>query len=104
MTKSEYSAKHTRRMVLFEKQFLKPVFNALHSQIMDVINDIKREGLDKAKQNLDTIIMNDKIGKVVREIYLTVGIYFTKKTLADIGRPEVKGFGFNPQWISDLIS
>src|SRR5205809_7131592 len=106
MTKAEHIAKHTRRMILFERQFLKPVFNAIHSQIMDVVNDIKREGLDKAKQNLDRLILNDKIGAVVREIYLTVGIYFIKKTLAGLGGLEVKagGFGINPEWVQALIA
>ncbi len=106
MNKADYIAKHKRRMILFEKQFLKPVFNALHSQIQEFITELKNNGLQQARHSIEKIHMNANVGKIVREIYLTVGLYFIKKTIADIQKQEVKatGFGENEQWIADLIA
>src|ERR1700739_3301183 len=106
MLKSDYTAKHRRRMILFEKQFTKPIFEALQKQIAEVVADLRKDGLEATKQRLDRIVINDSIGKVVRELYLTVGLYFIKKTLVELHQPELKDSGFsqNEQWIADLIS
>lgn len=109
MTKQQrynYSAKHIRRMKLFERQFLKSVFNALHTQITPIVNILNQQGIEAAQNALNTIFINAHIIEPINEIYKTVGVYFANKTIYDINQSarEVKqGFGFNEQFIMDIL-
>jgi hypothetical protein len=98
MTRAEYSQRHTRRMNRFERQFTPIIFRAINAQISSFIREIRSEGLDRARQNMNDIILNGKVAEAIKELYRVVGIYFANDTLRDLRRQEVKGFGFDAEW------
>lgn len=109
MTNSQYSAKHIRRMKLFERQFLRPVFDALRKQIQPVVNIMRSKGIEAAQASLDTVEINAALAPPIRDIYKTVGLYFANKTIWDLNQSakgnEVKaGFGFNEEFIRDILA
>jgi uncharacterized protein with gpF-like domain len=104
MNNSAYSAKHIRRMKLFERQFLKPVFDALHKQIKPVVKMLRSKGVEATQASIDTVEINAALAPPIKDIYSTVGLYFANKTIHDI-RQEVKaGFGFNADFIREILS
>ena len=91
-------------MKLFERQFLKPVFDALHKQIKPVVNTMRSKGIEAAQASLDTVEINAALAPPIRDIYSTVGLYFANKTIHDI-RQEVKaGFGFNADFLREILA
>lgn len=104
-----YSEKHVRRAKLFERQFLTPVFNAIHSQIIAFVRTMRSKGIEAAKREMETVFFNEKAGKAIRELYVIVGLYHANKTSHEITQSvkghEIKaGFGFNEQWTNDIIT
>lgn len=92
-------------MNYFESKFTPIVYKALQSQIKAFIADMKENGIEAAKANLDRIIINEEVYKAVQRIYKTVGIYFANETYGNILKqvPQ-KGFGFNAQWIQEILN
>lgn len=128
MTNSQYSAKHIRRMKLFERQHLKAVFTALEKQIKPVVKTIRSKGIDAAIAGLDTVEINAALAPVLRDIYKTIGLYFANKTIWDIQQSVKRGgivapgptnpnegievfvpveqkasFGFNEEFIREIL-
>lgn len=113
-------------MKLFERQFLKPIFNALHDQVKPVVRVLRSKGIEAAVASLDVIEINTHLAKPIRDIYKTVGLYFANKTIHDLRQserkgmmilmpaipvnafdtlPEVKGsFGFNEEFLAEILS
>jgi hypothetical protein len=82
----EHSDKYIRNIKRFERMFIKPVYNALQSQITDFTKVLREEGLQRAKNQLDSIIIDGNIAEIIKEIYLTIGIYSANRTLAQIAK------------------
>jgi hypothetical protein len=110
MTKEQriaYSEKHERKMRSYERKYLRPVFTAVHSQILAFTKILREQGIDEAQRHIDTVIANDQIAPVILRLYADVGSYFADKTLFDINRSakqETKGFGLNMDWIDNIIN
>lgn len=104
-----YGEKHVRRAKLFERQFLTPVFEAVYSQVRAFVRDMKAHGVDHAKKQMEKSLFNDKLAKVLKELYVTVGLYQANKSSHEInqsvkGREVKEGFGFNEQWTRDILN
>jgi len=102
-----YSAKHIRRMKLFERAHLKPVFNALHEQIKPVVKTLRDHGIEAAQRSIDVIHINHYLAGPIRDIYKDVGLYFANKTIHDLNQSvkEVKaGFGFNEEFLREILA
>lgn len=109
MNNQQYSAKHIRRMKLFERQHLKAVYTALEVQITPVAETMRSKGIEAAMASLDTVEINAALAPPIRDIYKTVGLYFANKTIWDLNQSakgnEVKaGFGFNEEFIRDILA
>ena len=105
MTNSQYSAKHIRRMKLFERQHLKAIFTALNDQIKPVITTLHKRGVEAAINSLDTLQINSHLAAPIREIYKDVGLYFANKTIWDLQQSEKKmGFGFNEEFLREILN
>ena len=108
MTNADYSAKHIRRMKLFERQHLKPVYNALEKQINPVVSILRKQGIEQAQASLDTVEINAYLAPPIRDIYKTVGLYFANKTIWDLqqsAKQEQKAsFGFNDEFVRDILA
>lgn len=123
MTSQQYSAKHIRRMKLFERQHLSPIFNALHTQIQPVAALLRSKGYEAAINSLDTVEINSHLAPPIRDIYSDVGLYFANKTIHDLKQSEKKsvsgivlldvnrlpmeyksGFGFNAEFLRDILN
>ena len=106
MTKEQrynYSAKHIRRMKLFERQYLKPVFAALQDQIKPVISKLKADGVEATISSLDTVEINTHLAPAIRDIYSGVGLYFANKTIHDLHQSVKAGFGFNEEFLREIL-
>lgn len=97
------SAKHARRMKLFERQFLRLVYEALQSQIKPVVEKLNQDGPQAAMSAVHNIVINEKVGEVILNLYYVVGVYFGNQTLRDL-RVEEKGFGYNEEFIRAIIN
>jgi hypothetical protein len=106
MTNQQYSAKHIRRMKLFERQHLKAVIIALKEQIKLVVSVLKSRGIEAAINSLDSVQINQHLAPPIRDIYKTVGLYFANKTIHDLKQSEKKGigFGFNDEFLRDILN
>lgn len=113
MTKEQriqLSGKHIRRMKLFEAQFLRAIFSALHDQVQHIVNILREYGAQAAIEAVDRTVLNVHIEAPLRDIYKTVGLYFGNKTIHDLRmdtrqrQPEHKaGFGFNEEFIRAIL-
>lgn len=105
--KNNYSAKHIRRMILFERQHLPAIIAALRIQIKPVAAKLRSHGVEAAIASLDVFHINSALAKPIQNIYTTVGLYFANKTIHDINQSakEVKaGFGFNAEFLREIIT
>jgi hypothetical protein len=91
-----YSQKTTRRMKLFERQFLRAMYSLINQQFLTAAQMV-RDG-----KNVPEVIMIEGLGEHLTEIYDTVGVFYARKTKYEIERTEAKGFGSDQEWI-DLI-
>ena len=107
MNNQQYSAKHIRRMKLFERQHLKAIAKTLQAQIKPVVATLKAKGIEAAINSLDTIQINSHLAKPIRDIYSTAGLYFANKTIHDL-RQAIKeqkaGFGFNEEFLREILT
>lgn len=118
----EHSAKYIRSVKRMESAFIKPVYNALQKQIKAFTHVLRSKGIYAAKNELESVVIDDHIAEVIKDIYTTIGIYSANRTLAEIGksvRPikfvkssdivesslEFKGpgFGFNEELFHRII-
>ena len=109
MTQQErikYAEKYGRQVKKFEKQFTKPVYLALQSQIKDFVTVLKNDGLEAAKRRLFDIAINDRILPTVQHLYKTVGVFYANYEYGQLRKQVLnkKGFGFNAEWVAELIS
>ncbi len=107
MTNAQYSAKHIRRMKLFERQHLRAVSTALHKQIQPVVTTLREHGIQAAIDSVDVIHINSYLAPPIKDIYSTVGLYFANKTIFDINQSvkETKGaFGFNEEFLREILA
>jgi hypothetical protein len=110
MTKEQrqaYSEKSVRRQKLFERKYLKQVFNALHSPMLSTARIVRESGVDEAKRSLDRLVVNEDIMPIIMRLYVDAGVYQANKVLREINasakdRTEQKGFGFNEEWINAI--
>lgn len=93
-------------MKLFERQHLKPIFNALHEQIKPVVKILRLHGYEAAINSLDTVEINKYLAEPIKDIYSNVGLYFANKTIHDINqsvKEEKAGFGFNAEFLKEIL-
>lgn len=104
--RQQYAEKHDRRMKLFERRFIRPVFNALQQQMKESSEILQRSGVDGLKMVLESLVFVQDLAQPISDIYKSAGIYFANKTLRDINASvrEVKaGFGFDEKWNQLII-
>ena len=80
MTTDQYHAKVNRRMQLFHKKHLRPVYNALQEQIKPVVATLIEHGAEAAIKSIDIIHINSALAPVVKDIHKDVALYFANKT------------------------
>lgn len=111
MTKEQrqaYSEKSVRRQKLFERKYLKQVFNALHSDFIRVAKVVREKATDEARRELDKLIVNEELMPALMRLHVDAGVYQANKILREINasakdRSEQKGFGFNAEWINAIV-
>lgn len=99
--------RHVRRVKLFEREYMREVYNEIRRPMLRTSEILKEQGEAAAKQYAEGVIIVDGIGRTIRRIYINVGIWSGKKTLAEIRksvREEKAGFGFNEQWTEDILN
>ena len=90
---------------VFERRFTPAVYKALQVQIKDVVNILESQGVDAAKRFNDTVLMNDRMGVVIRDLYKTVGLFFANNSYENIQKQvKRKGFGFNLEWTNEILN
>lgn len=102
--RKKYSAKHIRRMKLFERKHLKPIVKALVAQITPVVKVLREQGVEAAINSLDTVQINSHLAPPITEIYKEVGLYFANKTIFDLRQEQKAGFGFNAEFLRDILN
>lgn len=97
-----YSQKNVRRLKLFERQFMKPIYQVLRKQYKAAAAMVRSGQIQRLRDQSDII---PGLGAEIQKLYNTVGVFYANQTLREINRQarEVKaGFGLNQEWI-DLI-
>lgn len=84
-----YEQQHLKKITSFERKFMKPVYAALKSFNIKFANLLRERGLEATKQQLNKTQLNDKIGPVIRDIYIMVGIYHANRTYNQIIRSAI---------------
>lgn len=104
--RQQYADKHLRRMNLFERQFVPVVKKALDSMEEQFTSDLKNHGERVAVNNLERNFINQELSPAMLKLHKEVGLYSAVKATREINgsvKKEQKAFGFNQQWINDII-
>jgi uncharacterized protein with gpF-like domain len=108
MTQQQRQRLKERRLKLFEKQFVRPIYEEIRRPMVRTAELLRERGLDAAIKYAESVVIIDGVSKTIRDIYTTVGVWAAKKTLAEIrasAKIETKaGFGFNERWIEDILN
>lgn len=105
-----YSQAYANQMNRLEKKYIRPVYNALVSQVDQFIEDMQTNGLQSATNRLYVSVAgNDQIGPVIQDMHKEAGLYFGKKTYYEIRRSTKKkiekaGFGLSEDWLNAIIA
>lgn len=89
------------------------VRKAIAERISSLIDIIKAEGIQAGYQQLTREVDSGSLGKVIEDLYITVGMRFArhqwrdllaqkraaKKPAKSVSGLETKGFGFNQTWV-----
>lgn len=104
-TRNKIRQSNLNRMDFFERKFIIPVYRAIRSQIRTFISDMKANGIDAAKRNMDYVVLNERVYNTVKGIYKTAGIFYANDTYRRIEEQvPKKQFGFNAEWAQDIIN
>ena len=109
MTKKErikYAETYKRQMNKFERRYTPAVYKALQSQIKEYTVVLKNEGLEAAQRKLSDIDVNWKIAPVIKDMYKTVGVFYANQEYGQLRqqiKDRKKGFGFNAEFVAELI-
>lgn len=108
----EYSELHRRVIKRMESPFIKPVYEALRSQILAFTEVLKNSTVEHARQQIDRVLINTELAKPITDIYRTFGFYMARKTTRQINQsakirvkaPEKKaGFGVDELLLAEII-
>jgi hypothetical protein len=96
-----YAEKHRRKIIRFERMFLRPLYDVLHAFTQDVADKVRKGD----PVNLDSTIAIPGLGEVIADIYTTVGISFARQTMREINKSarEEKAFGFDDEWYRQIL-
>jgi uncharacterized protein with gpF-like domain len=100
---NEIARKHIRVMDRFERAFMPSIYKAVNNQLKTFMADLRQRGIDEARRNMDKSILNDEIVEPIKELYKVVGHYSARRTIRELKGHEQKGFGFNPEWIAQIL-
>jgi hypothetical protein len=113
MTNAEVIAQYERVNSQQEKVYFPRVRKAIQSKQKEVVAVLKSSGIEAAKQHLHNSIGNEKLTKVIEELYKKVGLAHARlnysRMLSDTGKKsysfpiETKGFGFNQVWTNYIL-
>lgn len=101
------SDRHVRRVKLFERRFAPEIYRAIREPMLSVADTLLSEGVHAARNKANTFIIIDGVSNAIKDIYVTVGIWSGKKTLAQIRNKKADhpiGFGFNPIWREAILN
>lgn len=107
MALSEYSQKHIRRIIRFERQFTRPMYNEIRRPMLEVSEVLKASGVEAAMARAEKIIIVPGIGSTIQDIYVQVGLWAGNRTLREINasaREQKAGFGLNEKWTQDILN
>ncbi len=112
MTQTErikYGKEVERMNRRYESLYYPKVFKAIQFKADQIINVLKRDGLNAAKHFLHTDISNVALSHTVGEMYKVVGLRHAQRVSAGLNREpkkksffipmQVKRLGSNPAWI-----
>lgn len=114
----------------FEVKYFTRVNKALKKRVSSLIANIRSHGLQSAYRSLHTDVGNLQLNKIVKELYLEVGLRYARKEYrrqlaeirsegkksishklvlvkADVSTPadfQTKGFGFNATWTAFILN
>jgi uncharacterized protein with gpF-like domain len=90
----------------FERRYTPAVYKALQSQIKEYTVVLKNDGIEAAKRKLNDIDINWKIAPVIKDMYKTVGVFYANQEYGQLRqqlKDKKKGFGFNAEFVAELI-
>lgn len=106
----EYAELHRRVMNRMETPFIKPIYNALRSQILAFTDVLKSSSIDHARSQIDRVLINTELVKPITDLYRTFGFYQARKTTREINasarepvREKKAGFGINEELLAEII-
>lgn len=111
-----YSAEFIRINRKYEAKYFPLVRKAIKAKISSLIAALNEGGYAAGIQLLSTSIGNAEISKVVKRLYLEVGLRHARKTYRHLrameqqerksryGRMEQKGFGYNAEWVAFILN
>lgn len=85
----------------FENIFFPKVNKAINKKVVEVIQDVKRDGIDSAISSLNKNLTNPELTEQVTNLYKSVGLRHANRVTRDLRRQ--KAFGFNAEWVAWII-
>lgn len=97
--RSEYSEKNTRRLKRFEREYLPAMYRLISRQFKRAAANVRQ-----GKPATDQLAWDTDIQAEITNLYNTVGVFYTAKTIREINvsSREQKAFGLDPEWIARI--
>lgn len=93
-------------MKLFERQFYRSVLASLRADFSQAADIVRVEGPQALLQQLQNMVFTNGIGKAMRDMYTTVGLWAAKREQVNINasiRENKAGFGVDERWLQLLL-
>lgn len=110
MTRAERKRRGNEVMTInrrFESQYFNPLLKSLKWKVDEVIDVIRSGGINAGISYLTWDLGNERLSRVVTDLYRSVGLRHASRTWADLRKQQreatkslsTKGFGFNEVWV-----
>lgn len=93
-----YARKYIALQGAKERKYVYPVYNALRSQVQDMLTKYKSGG------HVDEMLLNHYITPVLKKLYVDAGLENAIRVRSDLQKVKTKGFGTNDGFIHDILN
>lgn len=98
MNRKDLITQYVRINRQFEVIYAPKVRKVLNAKVAQVIRDLKQGGYNQAVTNLSMDLGNEKLTRVIQDLYTTVGLRHARLTHRRLVQDQKKGLGFNAIW------
>lgn len=98
---------HLKRVKRLERVHVNTMFKAIQTQINAFVSDMKANGIDFAKAQMFSTIINPDVAQAVQDLYIDAGVQFANATAKQIKQEAGRKAGYigeNERWVAEILN